>query len=940
MTRLLHALPLVLLSVPALAQTIVSLNPASVTAAGPAFTLAINGTGFAAGSTVLWNGTPLPTTYVNPTELTAGVSVNLIWLNGTVSITVQSPGGSTSNAVAFVINPLVPSISMVQPTSTVAGGAGFNLEVYGSGFLFGVAVLWDESPLSTSLAFFSSNALTAQVPASLVAAQGSATITVVNQGRSAYPSNAVVFNVSPRPLSVQINGFSPGAAVAGGAAFNLTVTGSGFVAGAVVEWSGAALATTFASANQLVALVPANLIATAGQHMITVLNPSGAISNAPAFMVMPAPSLSQLTVTPNPVALSGSVTSVEVTVGGSGPFTIINQVGSFFSLSETADTAPTTNLYVSVANTSCSNGNVTCSGSFTLHPTSSGGGTDVVVSVSFCPGNGCAGGGVISANPTSVTFNTTTGAAVSATVNLTTASTTAISFSLTTTPASGSSWLSVSENTNSVSANSSATLNVYANATNITTQQTGSITITPGNGGAQTVIPVTLSVNGTSSGSTYTVSPTTVSLSYPGTPSSQQIVIHDATTNIFNAAVTNCSSSDFLLLNGLAQASNQPNSGYLTLTLNNAGSLASNTYTCQVVVSNPSNYSDQAVINVTLTVNGGTPSLTIITASPLPAGTVGVAYSQALAATGGVTPYKGWAVVAGSLPPGTSLSTLGGVLTGLLTGIPTTPGVFTFTVQVTDNVNSTATKQFSLTIGSTVTISANGIVNAASYAGGSVAPGEIVVIFGSGLGPNTLVGLQLDSRGNVSTSLSGTQVLFDGIAAPLIYAQAGAVSAVAPYEVSGKSSTQVQVIYQGQTSNVVAMPVTSVVPGIFTDDASGHGQAAVVNEDGTVNSASNPAVAGSIVFFYATGEGQTAPGGVDGQLDGSPAPAPVAQPVTVTVGGISAPVRYAGGVPGLVAGVLQVNAQVPAGISTGNSVPIVLSIAGKSSQAGVTLAVR
>ena len=91
-----------------------------------------------------------------------------------------------------------------------------------------------------------------------------------------------------------------------------------------------------------------------------------------------------------------------------------------------------------------------------------------------------------------------------------------------------------------------------------------------------------------------------------------------------------------------------------------------------------------------------------------------------------------------------------------------------------------------------VSISDNGVVNAAGYTGGAVSAGEIVAIFGSGLGPSTLVGLQLDSRGYVATSLSDTQVLFDGVAAPLIYTWAGQVSAVVPYEVSGKTSTQVK----------------------------------------------------------------------------------------------------------------------------------------------------
>jgi len=332
------------------------------------------------------------------------------------------------------------------------------------------------------------------------------------------------------------------------------------------------------------------------------------------LVAAPGRAQSQLSATPNPVALSGTNLNVQVTVSGSGPFTIINQVGSFFSLSETADTAPTTptsNLYVSVANTSCSNGGVTCSGSFTLHPTSSGGGTDVVVSVTFCPGGGCGGtgaSGVISANPTSVTLNSVTGP-LAATVNLTTASTTPVSFSVTTTPTSGSSWLTVYQSANSVSVNSSVTLNVYATVTGIYSQQTGTITITPGNGGAQTVIPVTLNV-GTSGSSTYTLSPTSVSLAYPTGTTYQQIVIYNSSgLTTFNASVTNCNSSDFLTLTGSLSSglsiANQPVSGNLTLTLYNPGILATGSYSCQVVVSNPSNASDQAVATVTLSVNGG-----------------------------------------------------------------------------------------------------------------------------------------------------------------------------------------------------------------------------------------------------------------------------------------------------------------------------------------------
>jgi uncharacterized protein (TIGR03437 family) len=148
-----------------------------------------------------------------------------------------------------------------------------------------------------------------------------------------------------------------------------------------------------------------------------------------------------------------------------------------------------------------------------------------------------------------------------------------------------------------------------------------------------------------------------------------------------------------------------------------------------------------------------------------------------------------------------------------------------------------------------------------------------------------------------------------------------------------------QVISQGQRSNSVTLPVNIVAPGIFTIDSSGHGPGAISNQDGTTNSPTNPASIGSFVFVYATGEGQTVPGGADGKPGDFPAPRPL-QSVTASVGGINAPVQYAGGVTGLVAGVLQVNVQIPQGVIPGNSVPIVLTIGGTSTQSNVTLAVR
>jgi uncharacterized protein (TIGR03437 family) len=240
---------------------------------------------------------------------------------------------------------------------------------------------------------------------------------------------------------------------------------------------------------------------------------------------------------------------------------------------------------------------------------------------------------------------------------------------------------------------------------------------------------------------------------------------------------------------------------------------------------------------------------------------------------------------------------------------------------------------------------AAGVVNAASYQGGAVSPGEIVAIFGAAIGPANLAGAQIGSPGFLDNSLAGARVYFDGILAPLVYTSAKAGTAIVPYEVAGKTSTQVQIEYLGAFSDPVNVPVAAAIPGLFTKDFSGTGQGAILNHDGSLNSAANPAARGSIVSLYATGEGETNPAGLDGMLAGAAPPKP-RLPVTATIGGISAEVTYAGGATGLVAGGMQINVRVPASIAPGGAVPVVITIGDVAlplpagSQAGVTLAVR
>jgi uncharacterized protein (TIGR03437 family) len=238
-----------------------------------------------------------------------------------------------------------------------------------------------------------------------------------------------------------------------------------------------------------------------------------------------------------------------------------------------------------------------------------------------------------------------------------------------------------------------------------------------------------------------------------------------------------------------------------------------------------------------------------------------------------------------------------------------------------------------------VSFSVGAATNAASSQSAPIAPGEIVTLYGVGLGPSMLTQYTPNPDGSIPTTLAGVQVFFDSTPAPLIYVSATQIAAIVPYSMQNAGTAQVSVTYGGATTVTTPFIVGNTAPGIFTANTTGSGQAAAINQNGTLNNASNPARIGDIVSLYATGEGQTTPGGVDGKLAplNPPYPKPIAN-VTATIGGQPAQVTYYGAAPGEVAGLMQVNVQIPAGVQPGD-VPVVISAGGVASPAGVTLAI-
>ena len=236
------------------------------------------------------------------------------------------------------------------------------------------------------------------------------------------------------------------------------------------------------------------------------------------------------------------------------------------------------------------------------------------------------------------------------------------------------------------------------------------------------------------------------------------------------------------------------------------------------------------------------------------------------------------------------------------------------------------------------TVQLNAISNGGSYAQGAVSPGEAVAVFGVNIGP--LPGVK--AQGSFPKTLGNVQVLFDGVPAPLIYASATQVNAVAPYAVTG--STQVQVQYQGTPSNTMTLAVQAATPGLLTLDSSGLGPGAILNQDYSTNTAANPAPRGQAIMIYCVGGGVTNPPSVDGAIIAAPVPPalpPVlTQPVSVTIGNINATVLYSGAVAGSIAGLTQINAVIPAGVTPGANVPLVIRIGIWQSQTSVTVAVQ
>ncbi|HVO98891.1 MAG TPA: hypothetical protein VMT15_12525 [Bryobacteraceae bacterium] len=492
---------------------------------------------------------------------------------------------------------------------------------------------------------------------------------------------------------------------------------------------------------------------------------------------------------------------------------------------------------------------------------------------------------------------------------------------------------------------------------------TGSITISANNAAnlpsGPLTIPVVLTVT---QNTTVTVSPTTLAFTQTqgGTPpASQPITLTASSPTTYTASATTITGGNWLQV---TPASGTISGTTATITATVAqNSLSPGAYNGTISLYFPTT-ATSATVNVTLTV---TPAQTV-TVSP-----TSLAFSYQL---GGAAPGAQTLTVAS---PGTAVSvTAAASTTGSpsnwlsvtptsgttdpRTGLPlnvsiattgfTTPGTYNGTIAITPAGSAPISVGVTFTVTGVPVPQPATISNSASGAYGAIAPGEIITIKGTAIGPGTPVSFSVNPGNTVSNTLAGVQVLFDGIPGTPTYVSSTQINVIVPYEIAGRAQTTVVVSYQSQQSAGITQTVANQAPGIYTFSATGAGQAAALNQNGTFNGPAagiiiggqpintTPASAGQVIAIYMTGGGQTNPQSTTGTVTPT-SPYYLISGVTATINGVPATVAFAGAAPALVTGVIQVNLVVPPNVH-GNNLSLLVTINGSTSLIGPTVAVQ
>lgn len=301
----------------------------------------------------------------------------------------------------------------------------------------------------------------------------------------------------------------------------------------------------------------------------------------------------------------------------------------------------------------------------------------------------------------------------------------------------------------------------------------------------------------------------------------------------------------------------------LTVAANSLG-LAKGTYTGKLTITCNAAVNSPAVVDVTYTIRDPLPSALQLSSAALSFGalasTQSPAAQQITISAKGESSLGSWRASASTFNGGNWLSATpasgsGPANVNVAADLGSLPGG-AYAGQITITSDGTTNSPLKVPVTFTVTpqkvaFSQEAVVNAASFAPGPLAPGEIGSVFGAWLGPRTGVAAALDLvTQKLPLQLAGTTVTFDGVAAPLFFSSYGQVTFQVPFELAGKTSSQMVVSVDGEVPATATVSLQDAAPGLFTLDNT---RAVVLNQDSTVNGPQQPAAVGSIIQIFFTG---------------------------------------------------------------------------------------
>jgi uncharacterized protein (TIGR03437 family) len=779
----------------------------------------------------------------------------------------------------------------------------------------------------------------------------------------------------PAPVLMLITSLSPSSAQAGGAAFTLLVTGSGFVSGSVVQWAGSDRSTTVVSATQLQAAILAGDLAGSARTVLVTARSGTAVSNSLSFTI--TSSAPTLTVSPEFLNFSAlenqaSPAAENLAVAGNVGWTASVRTsagGNWLTVTPASGTAPTT-ARVSVSSTGVAAGVYT--GLITVQSTT--GGLLQVVAATLVITKALP---ILQPSQTGFLFQGIEGQSIPAlTFQMMNVGSGTMNWQIRAQTPDGRNWLSVSPAGGSTGAGSGATAPTATVRVDSTLLKAGvSVGLLTFEAQGAPNSPqaglVLVSMLPPGSDPVILVQPAGfvfVGITGGAAPAGKDLVVSASggASIQFAAAASTAGGGNWLTV---TPASGSVEGGRTTLRVRaDSGSLARGVYTGTITVTLGTGVRQDLSVVLVLSETGGvapqgvgppvaqaacTPSrLTLVETMLAGNFTLSVSWPvslRTLVFNDCGQPVTDATVIA-SFNTGDPPVVLASLKDGHYTGnwIPGKSDRTTVTIRARATGLAEAVTQIDGKVGAgggtLPQVSRNATLNAASYQKYvPVAPGTLVSVFGANLGTSTASA----STTPLPTSLADVRAQLGGKDMGLVFANGGQVNAQVPTDLVPGTTASLVVTVRGVAAAPDQITLADAQPGIFSLNSAGTGQGAIqvsntpiyAAPQGSVpGSQARPADRGEYITIYCTGLGATDPPVASGMAAPSSPLATVKTAVTVSIGGIQVPAAFAGLSPGFV-GLYQVNIQVPSGVQPGDAVPLVMTQAGVNSNT-VTVAVR